>query len=171
MTIILSMFFAKQDLRIFKKAKWDIAQSIICGIVFLIGFRIIYFSFVKTGLFPNTSGVIPASIHDMIASINLHYGYVIGVLIVCVLVPIYEEIMFRGIMLGSLSKKMNFHLANCIQSFFFAVVHENFSLFPFYFFFALSAGHFFKKSGNLIASIIFHATNNIIAFSLLSSIQ
>lgn len=91
------------------------------------------------------------------------YGFSISVLVVAVLVPFYEEIIFRGIILSSTEKKLGFKWANVIQAVLFGIVHFNLGLFLFYFSFGLITGYAVKRSNGLLTGIVFHAVNNFFA--------
>ncbi|WP_425075467.1 type II CAAX prenyl endopeptidase Rce1 family protein [Psychroserpens sp. S379A] len=91
------------------------------------------------------------------------YGFGISVLVVAVLVPFYEEIIFRGIILSSTEKKLGFKWANVIQAVLFGIVHFNLGLFLFYFSFGLITGYAVKRSNGLLTGIVFHAVNNFFA--------
>ena len=91
------------------------------------------------------------------------YGSGVGILIVAFLIPIVEEIIFRGLILKSTSKYLRFTGANILQAFFFACVHFSLILFPFYFVFGILCGNFYRKSNSLIPAIIFHIFNNLLA--------
>lgn len=97
-------------------------------------------------------------IHAMLSQ----YGLNITILVVALIVPFYEEIIFRGIILSSIEKHIGFISANVIQAFLFAVVHFNFSLFIFYFIFGIVTGYFVRRTSGLLTGISFHAINNLV---------
>ena len=115
------------------------------------------------------SGV--GSVLDYIASINSYYHPIVGFLFVVILIPFYEEYLFRGIALSAMEKRVKFMAANALQSLFFAIMHENLSLFLFYFSFGLIAGYLVKESKSLVPGIIFHMTNNLFAFIALMRVS
>ena len=102
---------------------------------------------------------------EMNALLN-EYGFGISVITVAVLVPFYEEIIFRGIILSSTEKHLGFKWANVIQAILFGLVHYNLGLFIFYFIFGLITGYAVKRTNGLLTGIVFHAVNNF--FALLS---
>ena len=83
--------------------------------------------------------------------------------VVGLFVPILEEILFRGVLLGAMAKHIPFNAANALQALAFAAVHENIWLFPFFFGFAFLAGSLVRRSHGLLAAIAMHATNNLVA--------
>ena len=72
------------------------------------------------------------SAKEEIQSLLNEYGLYITVLVVAVIVPFYEEIIFRGIIFTSTEKHLGFKVANVVQASLFALVHFNLSLFIFY---------------------------------------
>jgi hypothetical protein len=78
-------------------------------------------------------------------------------------VPVYEEVIFRGIVLNASRKHILFVGANVLQALLFALIHNNLSWFLFYFSFGITAGYLRRKSGGLGTGIVFHMTNNAIA--------
>ena len=99
---------------------------------------------------------------EEIQSLLNEYGFYITVLVVAVIVPFYEEIIFRGIILTSSEKHLGFKVANVIQASLFALVHFNLSLFIFYFTFGIVTGYFVRRSGGLATGIVFHMVNNFV---------
>jgi membrane protease YdiL (CAAX protease family) len=52
------------------------------------------------------------------------YPSIVRIFGAVILAPITEELIFRGLLLGKLSKKMNMHLAILIQACFFVLLHN-----------------------------------------------
>jgi uncharacterized protein len=105
-----------------------------------------------------------ASIIESIVSINEYYHPLLGFLLVVMIVPVYEEIIFRGIFLSSMEKNIRFFWANSIQAFLFALVHMDLKLFPFYLAVGYVAGYQKRKTEALATGMSMHMTNNLIAF-------
>ncbi len=119
--------------------------------------------FAGISLFENSAlGML--SITDDIIAVNQFYHPALGFLIVVILVPIYEEILFRGVFLSACEKHMKFWIANSLQAFVFALVHQELKLIPFYFAFAIVCGHYRNKTQSLATGISIHVTNNLLAF-------
>lgn len=104
------------------------------------------------------------SVTDQIISINKFYHPALAFFFVVLLVPLYEELLFRGVALTSCAKYMKFGLANALQAGTFAILHEEWKLLPFYFAFGMLAGYYVGKSRSLATGIVMHITNNLIAF-------
>jgi uncharacterized protein len=105
-----------------------------------------------------------ANITDIILSVNKFYSPWIGFLFVVILVPFYEEVLFRGVFLSACARNMKFIMANVLQSIVFAMAHQQLKLIPFYFAFGMVAGLVRYKSNSLVTGISLHATNNLTAF-------
>jgi uncharacterized protein len=110
-----------------------------------------------------------ASVVDSIVSVNQFYSPYLGFLIVVILVPFYEEILFRGIFLSACERNMKFMIANCLQSLVFAIVHNDLKLIPFYFAFGMVCGHYRQKTEQLLTGTSLHVTNNLIAFIVIKA--
>ncbi|NJM25136.1 MAG: CPBP family intramembrane metalloprotease [Bacteroidia bacterium] len=85
-------------------------------------------------------------------------------MLVAVVVPFYEEVIFRGIVLSALERQLPFMFANILQSGTFAILHEDWKMLPFFFTFGMVAGYFRKRTNNLSIGIVMHMVNNAIAF-------
>lgn len=92
-----------------------------------------------------------------------HTGPAGLILAVAVLVPILEELLFRGVLLHALARHIPFGWANLAQAMLFAAVHENLLIFPFFVVFGLLCGALARRSDGLFASMVLHAINNFLA--------
>lgn len=139
----------------------SVRQMIGLGILFVVfnRFFIKGLSFlvdIDTGIEPN---LILNAQQEILAMIS-QYGFIVVAVLTAVIVPIYEEIIFRGVILGAVEKYIGFKGANVFQAILFALVHEDLALFPFFFVFAIITGYWVKKSGGLLTGIFFHGINN-----------
>ena len=168
-SLIFTMAFLKNEdiINFVPKIKASL-QSIGTGIglafVLKIGLGIFSLILNKAGISLTESSSVIASINESIISINKFYNPVLGFLFVVVLVPFYEEVLFRGIFLSACERNMRFVYANILQSIVFALVHQSLNLFVFYFAFGMIAGHYRQKSQGLIISTSMHMMNNLLAF-------
>jgi membrane protease YdiL (CAAX protease family) len=88
------------------------------------------------------------------------YG-VLGTLVVLALVaPLCEELVFRGMLLGGLSRHLGFGASNFLQAVVFAAFHADPPRFPFYLALGLFAGWLVRRGGGLAAAFALHALNN-----------
>ncbi len=98
-------------------------------------------------------------------SLIITKGILPALLVSCVIVPIYEEYLFRGVSLEALRKYFPFWFANAIQAAAFAVLHDSIQLFPSFFFMGLLFGWLYRRTRSLFISILLHSINNIFAIS------
>jgi len=81
-------------------------------------------------------------------------------LLVALLVPFIEEIIFRGLVFGWLRKHLRFALAAPVVALLFAVAHQVWVLVPVLFFMGLVLAAVTERSGSLWPAIILHGTFN-----------
>lgn len=105
----------------------------------------------------------PQTVNDFIVrSATQLGGPGLALLLIAVVVPFVEEFVFRGCLLGGLTRHMSFVAANVWQALIFASVHVDAKHFLFFFVFGLTTGWLAKKTHGLSASITMHAINNTI---------
>jgi len=165
MMLIMTLgYLKKTDYGFLQSKEWKIGKSIGLGILFAFLLRVIYFALARNGVLPGLETAMLSSVVDYFKSINQYYHPFLAFLFAVIIVPFYEEFIFRGIILNSLDRRLKFIAANVIQSLLFALVHENMSLFLFYFTMGFIVGFMVKKSNSLVPALSFHATNNLFAF-------
>jgi uncharacterized protein len=165
----------KTNLKLLLSSEWSLKKSIQTSLGIMIVYRIISVIYVRIGI-----NLFDVSIDDLasipqlflmsrqdIEALIAFSGKGISFLLICLLVPIYEEIIFRGVILGACQRYTNFQIANIIQATLFATVHMNLFLFPVFLLFGIITGILRKKSGGLLGGIVFHVFNNILATLLL----
>jgi membrane protease YdiL (CAAX protease family) len=82
------------------------------------------------------------------------------ILVVAVIGPILEEIIFRMIIFGSLYKRFNFWIAAVISSVFFAAVHLDFEHLLVYTFMGVVFAFLYVKTKRIIVPIMAHVALN-----------
>lgn len=87
-------------------------------------------------------------------------GIPLALAIMSVWVPIMEELVFRGCLLGGLSRHLSFGWANILQALLFAGLHHDGQHFVYLAAFGLIAGWLARKTKGLAMPIAFHALNN-----------
>jgi membrane protease YdiL (CAAX protease family) len=95
---------------------------------------------------------------------------IIAILAIAVVAPVYEEVIFRGIILQGMAKRINPAAAVIFSSLFFAVMHLNIVQGVNTFILGAILGFVFLKTKSLYASIFGHFINNTLGI-LLASIQ
>jgi len=91
---------------------------------------------------------------------------IISIFSVIIVAPIYEEIIFRGILLRGMAKKINPNIALVVSALLFAIVHMNIPQGINAFFLGLVVGFIYLRSGSIYLSIIAHLVNNLLALSV-----
>jgi uncharacterized protein len=183
MSLIFILVFAifglsslyKVNPKILLTKNWSIWKSILLGIGIVLAFKIITGIYIRIGI--TSFGISKAdltcipnfllSTRQNIDAIVFTYGKALGFLLCCLLVPLYEEIVFRGVILDSSHRYINFNTANILQAFLFSTAHLSLFLFPVFFLFGIVTGIMRKKSGGLLSGIVFHVVNNSLAIILI----
>ncbi|MCB2293131.1 CPBP family intramembrane metalloprotease [Clostridium algoriphilum] len=93
---------------------------------------------------------------------------IISIFSVMIVAPIYEEIIFRGILLRGMAKKINPNIAIVVSALLFAIVHINIPQGINAFFLGLVLGFIYLKSGSIYLSVFSHFVNNLMALSVSS---
>lgn len=83
--------------------------------------------------------------------------------LVAVFVPLFEEVLFRGVLLGALAKHVPFWAANVLQSLAFVAVHDEMRVAPFFFAVGFVNGELVRRSRGLMPGIVLHIANNALA--------
>ena len=96
------------------------------------------------------------------------YGPVLTLILMAILVPIYEEIVFRGLLLGGMARHISFGWANTIQAVLFALIHNDLPRFLFYFAMGVVTGLLVRKTRSILPAIVLHAINNAVFFLLMA---
>src|SRR5688500_888958 len=123
--LVFTMAFLKKEdiVTFFQKLKAN-GQSIGIGIglAFLLkiglGIYIRMITDLGFDIEPGASSI--ASINASILSVIKYYTPYLAFLFVVILVPFYEEVLFRGVILSACERNMTFVLANVLQSLVFA---------------------------------------------------
>lgn len=124
-------------------------------------------------IFANSIGLFVEQIpinENIEAAFNELFKYpIIAVFSVCIVAPIYEETIYRGIILNGLSKKYNDKVAIVVSAFLFATMHMNFQQGINAFLLGIVMGYLYTKTKSLYISIFAHFINNGIGI-IISSI-
>ncbi len=118
---------------------------------------------------PNTlrTELLEGSVIALLKSCLGSLGYAPTILIAAGMVPLYEELLFRAVFQESLGKYLPFWIVNLVQASVFAGLHDSLRQFPTLFAMGLALGWLARKSGSLLAPMLMHAANNLIAVSAL----
>ena len=91
-----------------------------------------------------------------------------GYFVVCLLVPLVEELVFRGAILRELLvwKPLRPWLMIAVSALFFSAAHMNPAQMPHAFLIGLLLGWMYWRTGSIVPAVAFHWTNNTIAYIL-----
>jgi hypothetical protein len=94
-------------------------------------------------------------------------------LTVCIIVPVAEELCFRGLMFNQLSRAFSFWTANIIQAAVFGLIHGTPVQIGYAFLFGLLLGWIYHRTGRLSSVIVAHIVFNsaFIPFGLIPGIE
>jgi uncharacterized protein len=116
-----------------------------------------------------------AAIGDMttqlILATNHIYGPAVCLTALAIVVPVLEEVAFRGLILQGLSRYLKFGLAALIQAALFAAFHESLAALPYIFMLGLAAAWLVHHTGGLLAAIILHGLNNAMAYGAIVAVS
>jgi uncharacterized protein len=93
-------------------------------------------------------------------------AWVIAILRGCLLVPIFEEVFFRGLLLSWLNRHMRFVPALLVQAALFAVMHVYPVVFPYAFLFGIATGYVRGATGSTFNTVPMHVINNVVLLIL-----
>ena len=99
---------------------------------------------------------------DVFASIKSPCALVLATLCVCILAPVAEELVFRGVLYRSLKWLVNPILAAIVTAALFALIHSSVYAFPALFLFSILLTLSYEKCGNICAPIVLHSLFNLL---------
>ncbi len=125
---------------------------------------ILFFAFLQIGIcFPlYFSDIIPSFGIPMLDGLKATPSIYV-ILTTIILVPIFEEIIFRGIILKNLLRNKSFGYSIIASSMLFSLVHTNPAILLSAFILGLLLAWIYSKTNNLLLSIIGHAVYNLTA--------
>lgn len=109
----------------------------------------------------------PDSIREIFKDMALKMNDGYGLIAVAVMAPLFEELIFRGIILDGLLKRKSILKAILISSLLFGIVHFNPWQFIPAFVIGTFSGWIYYRTKNLSYSILIHITNNFAAALLM----
>ena len=105
--------------------------------------------------FPETAAKYSEMIMQMTELTSLTVFYVV------VMAPIFEEIIFRLLIMGGINKLLPFIFANIIQALLFGIYHLNVVQGIYAFILGLYIGYIKKIFGNIVYCMLFHMSLNL----------
>jgi membrane protease YdiL (CAAX protease family) len=89
-------------------------------------------------------------------------AWIIAIVRGCLIVPIFEEVFFRGVLLSWLRSRLNVHGAIFVMAALFALMHGSLVVAPYVFIFAVVAGYVRVRTGSTFNTIVMHSLNNLL---------
>jgi membrane protease YdiL (CAAX protease family) len=162
--------------RLFGTHTWSLGRSIGIAIATLVIFKMGSGAYMRLSpllsdagtMLPSLDWARAAASQEEILAFAETYGNGMSFLFMALLVPFYEELIFRGAILGSVTRHIGAMPANLVQATLFGVIHGELFLFPYFFVFGLITGVFTQRSGSLLPGILFHVFNNALAIGVVA---
>ena len=98
--------------------------------------------------------------YNQVAELIFNGGFVLSLLAVGIVGPIFEELLFRGLVFGELRKIMHVRLAIVLQALIFGVYHMNAVQGAYAFLIGILLGYIYYRSSSIIAPMIVHIAIN-----------
>lgn len=98
--------------------------------------------------------------YNQLAGVLFSGNLVVSLIAVGIVGPIFEELLFRGLIFGELRKISKVHVAILIQALIFGVYHMNVVQGSYAFLIGILLGFIYYRSNSIITSIIIHITIN-----------
>lgn len=135
------------------------------GIMLAIGCSFLFFLLLDKGLDPIFESMFPQSEQDYQEMISSLIKSPIASLIqVCVLAPVIEEILMRGVVLGGLKDSYGIVTALLISATFFAMLHFNMVQTVSAFVCGIVLGLLYIKTNSIFCCMIAHGGYNLISY-------
>jgi membrane protease YdiL (CAAX protease family) len=93
-------------------------------------------------------------------------AWVIAILRGCLLVPIFEEVLFRGLLLSWLNRHMRSPFALAVMAVLFAAMHVYPPALPYTFLFGIATGYVRQRTGSTVNTMFMHVLHNIVLLAL-----
>lgn len=143
---------------------WETIKFTLVGYFYIIALG--FFFFVVTG---GAGSDIPGfqiqeTYFPLFGDIGKPLNLILAIIVLVVIAPIVEEVVFRGTVLQTLIKHFGTGFGNILTALFFAFIHFQFESFFLLFFLSFILNWIFLKAKSLYPCIGFHMLNNGIAF-------
>ncbi|TCP19730.1 hypothetical protein EV207_15915 [Scopulibacillus darangshiensis] len=161
-TLIIVLLLLKPEWKMQTRGKTTIPASVLwafLGIIMLFVVQSIAGA-IEQGLFGE-----PTKSENTTQIMNLTKVSPYIILVVGIIGPILEEVVFRKVIFGSLYRKLNFFIAGLISSLLFAAAHMDKHILI-YTFVGFTLAYLYKHTGRIIVPIAAHASMNTIVVLL-----
>ena len=123
---------------------------------------VLLISLVMNRLIENQNGSNP--LLEIVLNNNNYYSFILLFVTTTILAPLFEEIIFRGILLPTLSRDFGVILGILVSAFIFALAHLSLGEMPPLFVLGIGLGITRIASGSLFSSVIMHSLWNGLTF-------
>lgn len=161
--------FRKQEISLSKICKFKKVNLRNSLIVILCSFGLVLFS---SSLVDLLMSKFPSYIETS-KIISSNTNSILGIISIILILPLFEEILFRGLIFNDLKKHLNITIAIVIQGFLFAIAHGNILQSIYTFILGIVLAIVYDKLNSIIAPMLLHVTYNLlgsILIPILSSI-
>ena len=170
LTIVLLLPFAivpaaRQSLS--RGTQWSIAKCCLLGVGIALAFRIPLLLAWAARPESMQQLALDDALWQIIGTVRDQYGLVTALWVVAVTAPVVEEFVFRGAVYRAFAAHISPGWANVVQAALFSAMHMNLKAAVMLFLLGLVLGTLARRSGGLLASMIMHATFNLIAVLIL----
>jgi uncharacterized protein len=149
--------------------RWTVPKCVLVGTGFAIVLKIVEYAWQLS--WQPGAAIHPAALGSdtarAIQGLNEHFGLALALAFIAGVVPVVEELVFRGVLLQSFRGHVSFWFAASMQAAAFTLMHEEWLAMPFLMVFALVAAWLVRRSGGLLAGMVMHAVNNAYAVLML----
>jgi membrane protease YdiL (CAAX protease family) len=164
--IIYVLMFRKKEMNLFQKCKFRKLSLKNSSIIILssIGLSIFSCSLVSLLIskFPSYS--------ETSKAIASNTTSVLGVISIILVIPIFEEVLFRGLIFNELKKHLNIFVAIIIQGAIFALSHGNMLQAIYTFIMAIVLAIVYDKTQSILAPMLFHVMYNLFGTIVIAGI-
>lgn len=161
LALIISIYFLRDEIAAFFQSDQKNIGNIVLWSV-LGSFLVIITQWVAVTIETFVFGIKPGSQNTM-DLMNVARQAPIFIVIISVLGPILEELVFRKAIFGSLHKRMNFFFAALLSGVIFAAVHQDFSHLLIYTAMGMVFAFLYVETKRIIVPIIAHMAINTFA--------
>jgi uncharacterized protein len=105
-----------------------------------------------------------------IQGVQSAYGTWAVLALIAILIPVIEEVMFRGVILQAMSRYISYGWAAVLQAALFAAMHEKTEGLPYVFVLGLLGAWLARRTGGLLAPMLLHGANNALVFVFISTV-
>lgn len=163
---IYVLLFRKKEMNLFQKCKFRKVSLKNSSIIILSSIGLSLFSYSLVNLlisnFPSYS--------ETSKAIASNSNSALGVISVVLIIPIFEEFLFRGLIFNELKKHLNVLIAILLQGAIFALSHGNMLQAIYTFIMGIVLAIVYNKTKSILAPILLHIMYNLLGSILLPTI-